>query len=95
MNSQTVKPFLYILPDGGYRVGFDEEPGLFGAGDTVPAALKALSAEIARRYDTEKGDETSEAQTAARQADILANDRFLRGHQLQNSVTMALALGLI
>lgn len=95
MNSTTLKPVLYVLPGGGYRVGFDDEPGLFGAGDTVPAALKALSVAIARHYDTEKGDDALEAQTAARQADILANDRFLRGHQLQNSVTMALALGLI
>jgi hypothetical protein len=89
------KPVLSILPGGGYRVGFDGEPDLSGTGPDIQSALRALSAAISRRYDTEHGDETLEAQTARKQADILANDSYIRGHQLQQSVLLALACGFI
>ena len=94
MADETLKPVVYLLREGGYRVAFDGEPGLTGSGPTIAAALQELSREIARVYETEKGDDSAAAQTARRQTDILANDRFIRGGQLQQSVLMAMAIGL-
>ena len=91
----TPKPVLSILPGVGYRVSFDSEPNLSGTGPDIASALRDLSAAISRRYDTEHGDETLDAQTARKQADILANDSYIHGHQLQQSVLMALACGFI
>lgn len=90
-----MKPYVEFLASGGYSVGFDDVPGLTASGPTVMDALRALSAEISRQYDTEKGDESAAAETARRQTDILANDRFIRGNQMQDSVMKAMALGFI
>lgn len=90
-----MKPYVEILAGGGYRVGFNEASELTATGPTVVAALKALSAEITRQYDMEKGDESAAADTARRQADILANDRFLRANQMQHAIMMGIAAGLI
>jgi|GEM_PF-3946084 len=90
-----MKPYVEILATGGYRVGFDGVPDLVATGPTVMDALRSLSAEISRQYDTEKGDESAAAETARRQTDILANDRFIRGNQMQDSVMKAMALGFI
>ncbi|MDV6331748.1 hypothetical protein [Asticcacaulis sp. 201] len=85
-------PSISLLAGGGFRVRQDD---LEGVGATLPDALAALSAAITARYDMEKGDETAAAEDARRQADILANDRFIRGGQLQHSVLTAMAIGLI
>ena len=95
MDAPPPKPILSLLRGGGYRVSFDGVSDVAGEGATVALALQALSAEIARLYETEKGDDTAAADTARRQTDILANDRFIRGHQLQQSVMLAAAMGLI
>lgn len=95
MDATVPKPILSLLRGGGYRVSFDGVADLAGEGPTIAAALQALSAEIARVYETEKGDESAATETARLQTDILANDRFIRGHQLQNSVMLAAAMGLI
>lgn len=92
MSSETAHPVISLLAGGGYRVRLG---GHSATGPTLPAALAALSAVISGQYDSEKGDETAAAQDAARQADILANDRFIRGNQLQHSVLTAVAIGLI
>ena len=89
------KPIIEILNQGGYRIRLSESSALSGAGPTLRDAIADLAEAVARTYDTEKGDESAEAQTAARQTDLLANDRFIRGGQLQQSVMMAFALGLI
>ncbi|MDC7682973.1 hypothetical protein PQU92_06780 [Asticcacaulis sp. BYS171W] len=90
-----MKPYVEILTGGGYRVGFTEVADLSATGLTVMDALRALSVEITRHYDTEKGDESAATETAMRQTDILANDRFIRANQMQQSVMTAMAIGLI
>ncbi len=90
-----MKPYVEILAGGGYRVGFNDVPDLTASGATVMDALQALSAENSRQYNTEKGDESAAAETARRQTDILENDRFIRGNQMQDSVMKAMALGFI
>jgi hypothetical protein len=89
----TATPVISIVP-GGYRVHIADNPSVYGTGATLPAALQALSAAIAGTYDMEKGDETAEARDAALRADILDNDRFIRGNQLQNTILLGVALGL-
>lgn len=89
------KPILEILHEGGYRIRLNAGSSLSGTGPTVHAAIEDLAAAVARTYDSEKGDESLAAQTAALQTDILANDRFIRGGQLQQSVLMAVAMGLM
>ena len=95
MDAGTPKPVISLLRGGGYRVAFDGVADLAGEGATIALALQALSAEIARLYDTEKGDDSAAADTARRQTDILANDRFIRGGQMQYSVMLAAAMGLM
>ena len=95
MDAATPKPVISLLRGGGYRISFDGVADLAGEGATIALALQALSAEIARLYETEKGDESAAADTARRQTDILANDRFIRGYQFQQSVMLAAALGLM
>lgn len=88
-------PSITIVPaslGGGYHVAF---VGLSGRGETLDAAFADLHIAMRQRYASEKGDETAEADTARRQADILANDRFIRGHQFQGTVMLAAALGLV
>jgi predicted RNase H-like HicB family nuclease len=89
----TATPVISIVP-GGYRVHIANIPSVYGTGASLPDALQALSAAIAGTYDTEKGDETAEARDAGRRTDILDNDRFIRGNQLQNTILLGVALGL-
>ena len=89
---QQQSPIIDLLPTGGFRV---TQNGVSGEGATIPAALAALSANLATRYDAEKGDDSLAAQTATRQTDILANDRAILGNQLQGNIVLALGLGLI
>ncbi len=89
------KPVLEILHEGGYRIRLNASSPFSGSGPTVKAAIEDLGAVIARTYDAEKGDESLQAQTAARQTDILANDPFIRGGQLQHTVLLAAAFGLM
>lgn len=86
-------PVISIVP-GGYRVHISGNPSISGTGVTLPEALQSLSSAISKTYDTEKGDETAEARDAALRADILDNDRFIRGNQLQNTILLGVALGL-
>ncbi len=95
MDLNQTMPAITVMPGGGYSVSFVGHPEIAGTGATVDAALQALSVELRSRLHSEKGDESEEAQTAAKQADILANDRFIRGNNLQHSVMLAAALGLI
>ena len=95
MNIDHSQPVVSILPGRGFQVHFANDPKLTGTGATLPEALRALSATIAARYDTEKGDETAAARDAARQTDILEGDRFINGLKLQHSVLLGAALGLI
>lgn len=84
---------------GGYRIcldnGNESKSQVIGEGQSLDAALQALSAETASHYVTEKGDETAATEDARRQADILANDRSIRGGQMQQTVMIAAALGVI
>ncbi len=89
------KPVIDILSQGGYRIRLSALSPFSGSGPTLQAAIEDLAAAMARSYDGEKGDESLQARTAARQADILANDRFIRGGRLQQSVLLAAALGLM
>jgi hypothetical protein len=89
----TATPVISIIP-GGYWVHIGNNSSVYGTGATIPEALQSLSAAIAKTYDTEKGDETAEARDAALRADILDNDRFIRGNQLQNTILLGVALGL-
>ncbi len=89
------KPIIEILHQGGYCIRLNANSPFCGIGPTIQAAIEDLDTAIAKTYDTEKGDESAQAQTAARQTDSLANDPFIRGGQLQQSVLMAFALGLI
>jgi predicted RNase H-like HicB family nuclease len=92
------KPYITVLSKtsgGGFGVGFSEDAALYATGQTLDEALKNLSLVIAQDYHLEKGDETPDADISARQANILNNDRFIRGNQLQESVLKAFALGLV
>ena len=98
MPSDALKPVIQLIPasqGGGFRVSFSGQPDISGTGATIDLALQALSARIASQYASEKGDETAAAQDAARQTDILANDRFIRGNDFQGTVLLAAAIGLI
>ncbi len=95
MSNEPSIPVIGLLAGGGYRVHYSGQPDIAGTGATLPQALQALSAEIARRYETEKGDETAAARDAARQTDIIENDRFILGNKLQHNVMLGAALGLI
>lgn len=95
MDLDRTMPAITVMPGGGYSVSFVGHPEIAGTGPTVDAALQALSVELRNRMIAEKGDEGLEAQTAAKQADILANDRFMRGNHLQHTVMLGAALGLI
>ena len=86
------RPVISVLPGGGLCV---RQNAFEGRGLSLPEALAALSKAMASTRSTEKGDETAATEDARRQADILANDRFIRGGQLQQSVLTAVALGLI
>ena len=88
----TAGPVIELSPNGGFRVTLN---GVSGEGATIADALAQCSAATAKTYDAEKGDESLAAQTAARQADILANDRAIVGNQIQANVVLALGLGLI
>ncbi len=89
------KPVLEILHGGGYRIRLNANSPFSGSGPTLHAAIADLGAVIAKTYDAEKGDDSLQAQTAARQTDILANDPFIRGGQLQHTVLLAAAFGLM
>lgn len=94
MNANQGQPVISIVPGMGFQVHFANDKTLTGTGATPAEALNALSAAIAARCNTEKGDETAAAQDAARQTDILENDRFIRGNKMQYNVVLAAALGL-
>ncbi|MBW8880865.1 MAG: hypothetical protein JF615_05380 [Asticcacaulis sp.] len=91
MNTAT-GPVIELSPSGGFRVTLN---GITGEGPTIAEALAQYQAATAQTYDTEKGDESLATQTAARQTDILANDRAIIGNQIQSNVVLALGLGLI
>ncbi len=98
MSNGAPKPVIQLIPTsqgGGFRVSFSGQPDMVGSGATIELALQALSARIASQYASEKGDETAAAQDAARQTDILASDRFIRGNDFQGTVLLAAAIGLI
>ena len=88
----TAGPVIELSPKGGFRVTLN---GISGEGATIAEALAQCQAATAQTYDSEKGDETLATQTAARQTDILANDRAIIGNQIQHNVVLALGLGLI
>ena len=84
-------PIIDLLPSGGVRVTMN---GVSGTGATVADALTGVSEATAKTYDAEKGDESLAAQTAARQTDILANDRAIIGNQIQNNLVLGLGIGM-
>lgn len=75
-------PIIDLLPSGGVRVTMN---GVSGTGATVADALSGVSEATAKTYDAEKGDESLQAQTAARQRDILSNDGAMLGNQAQSA----------
>ena len=85
-------PAISLIAGGGFRVRQGE---LEGSGATLPEALAALSAALTAQQHTEKGDETAASETARHQTDILANDRFIRGGELQHMILTGAALGFI
>lgn len=84
-------PVIDIVPGVGFRV---TASGVSATGASLPEAMQALSTAIAARYETEKGDDTAEAQDAARRTDLVNNDRFVQGNVLQNQILLGVALGL-
>ena len=95
MDSAPPVPAITVIPadqSGGFYVAYI---GLSGRGATLDEAFAGLHDAMRQRFQSEKGDETGEAQTARRQTDILANDRFIRGHTFQHTVLLGAALGLI
>jgi len=73
-------PIIDISPGGGFRVTMN---GFVGQGATIAEAVAKCQAAAASTHHTEKGDETLEAQTAARQRELLANSGAMLGNQLQ------------
>lgn len=57
--------------------------GVSGEGATIADALAQCQAVAKQGHHTEKGDETLEAQMAARQRELLANNGAMLGNQLQ------------
>ncbi len=95
MEQGTPTPSVTLIPPehgGGFLVAF---AGFSGRGETLDAAIAALNGAMRETLHSEKGDEGGEAETARKQADILANDRFIRGAQFQHTVLLGAALGLI
>ncbi|EGF92490.1 hypothetical protein ABI_09270 [Asticcacaulis biprosthecium C19] len=87
----TATPIIDIVPGVGFRVTTGE---VSATGASLPEAMSALRAAIAARYDTEKGDEAAASRDAARQTDLVNNDRFIQGNVLQNQILLGVALGL-
>jgi len=73
-------PVIEVSPKGGFRVTMN---GVSGEGTTVAEAMAQCQAIVKQTHHTEKGDETLEAQTAARQRELLANNGAMLGNQLQ------------
>ncbi|ESQ77193.1 hypothetical protein [Asticcacaulis sp. AC402] len=84
-------PVIEVVPGVGFRVMTN---GVSATGATLTDAMQALSAAIAGRYETEKGDETAATRDATRQTDLVNNDRFIQGNVLQNQILLGVALGL-